>query len=175
MFSLLSSGSKFYDIVATIVETLYDHNITTDLPELEDLLARRLQLSLRLESWKVSIPSSWSPCPALELQHKTIDEMEPLWPRAFLAIHYCRAQLLINGPPIIFALREWVFGNDGLPHATTEVLASLLQNDFHAGKELIAVVRELVRPSSRLLQRHGMWFLSNYSGEAFLLNDSVQT
>lgn len=156
------------------METLYDHNITTDLPELEDLLARRLQLSLRLENWKVSIPSSWSQCSALELQHKTSDELEPLWPCALLAIHYYRAQLLINGPPIIFALREWVFGSGSLPHTTTEVLVSVLQSDFQAGKELIAVVRELVRPSSRLLQRHGMWFLSNYSGKVFLLNDSVQ-
>lgn len=161
---LLSGDSKFYDIVATIVENLYDHNITPELPELEDLLARRLQLSLRLENWKISIPPTWSQCSALELQHKSTDELDSHWPRGLLAVHYCRAQLLVNGPPIIFALREWVFGNGNLPHSSTEVLVSVLQNDFHACKELVAVVRELARPNSRLLQRHGMWFLSNYSG-----------
>lgn len=166
--SLLTGSSTFYDIVATTVETLYDHNITTDLLEVEELLSRRLHLILRLDHWKTAMPSTWSPCSALELQHKSIDELESVWPSAFLSIHYRRAQLLINGQPIIFALREWILGSDSLPYATTELLASVLQNDFNAGKELVGVVRELVRPSSRVLQRHNMWFLANYSGNSIL-------
>ena len=151
------------------MEALYDHNITNDLLEVEDLLSRRLQLILRLENWKASIPAPWSRCSGVELQHKSIDEIDSLWPSALLAIHFRRAQLLVNAPPIIFALREWIFGDGSLPHATTEVLVSILQNDLHAGRELIGVVRELVRPSSRVLQRHGMWFLANYFGELLLI------
>lgn len=162
---LLTRTRSFYEIVATAVETLYDHNITADLLVADELFSQRLKLHLRLQNWKAVMPRIWSPCVPTELQRKSSDEIESMWPRALLAIHYNRALLLINRPAIILSLKSWVFDDSNRPSVSDDATVPVLRSDFSAARELVGVVRGLVHFNDRVLQRHAMWFPANYSGK----------
>jgi hypothetical protein len=163
--SLIGCRSLF-DIVANAVEVLYDHNMTAELLNKPELCSRRLNSHLCLEDWKASLPSSWSLCSSIQLQSKTGEERDTLWPRALLSIHFHRAQLLVNRPIIIQALRDWLSVVDNTSQMVDPTISAVLQMDLSSAIELMGIVRELSKADNQILQRHGIWFTANYSGIA---------
>jgi hypothetical protein len=161
---LANLSSTFSDILASIVELLYDHNIEQPTANEDDLILRRMELQLRLEAWKDSIPSPWRTILLAEIEDQSSTDHEMHWVSILLSIHYRRAQLLINRPLLTHGLRTWVLDATPLSRVFTDELLSIARADFEAAKELSGIVQTLILTDSGIVQRHAIWFLANYSG-----------
>jgi len=143
---------------------LYDHNIEQPTISADDLLLRRMQLHLRLEAWKSSLPLSWKTVSLAEIEHNSSIELELIRVPILFSIHYRRAQLLINRPVLTHALRTWVLAAIPLSTVFTGELVTIANADFEAAKELVGIIHVLMLTDNDIVQRHGIWFLANYSG-----------
>lgn len=160
----LTCSSHLLEIVAVLVEDLYDYNITSESPNIDSLLVTRMQLNLRLESWRQSLQPRWAIVSPADVRQKTRTELDSCWPQVLFSVHYYRCQMLLSRPIVLHMLRSWVAGADPPPHVTDAVMP-VITMDFAAASGLSDLIRAVVDSHPHFLRRHAAWFLANYSGK----------
>ena len=159
-----SDFSLLHDIVAAVIELLYDSNISSESLQIDELLVQRLPLNLRLQRWRESTPQAWKIMSDLEIAQWAPDRQNSISFQMVITIHYYRTRLLLNQPVIISALKKWILDVEPPPEYITLEIAPIIRNGYQASKAIIGVVRTVSNTDDTFLQRHAAWFLANYSG-----------
>lgn len=161
-----NSLRSLHEIMGITVESVYGSNISSSsCLSLEELVARTLDLSLRLGRWRnsgmaVGIIASnvdfnrWSPS-LFDVERNSI----------LTSIFYYRTVLLVHGSLLMVILE---MATNGAAEVSSGILQdtvqSLLKNDFVAVTEFHHLIRGILQHKPSFLKRNAIWWTCNYAG-----------
>jgi hypothetical protein len=164
----LTIGRSLHEITGITVVEMYDFNISSaNRLEYDDLVAKTLNLSRRIDSWRKSCSPFQVPLKDPNSRVSVSSNFGPEKYEVLLSIHYYRAILLVNEPLLIGALERSAPSNGHSPGILQDVATSLLIRDFAAAKELSEILSCIVRFDFAFLRRNAIWWICNYGGEFY--------
>lgn len=166
---ILNLFSHLHDIVAAIVEELYDHNVTCDVPQVSRMLGVRLEFHVRLEEWRQSLPYGWTIPPMTTIGEQIRSDLNLCWPQVLLSIYYHRCQMLMNRPVVLHSVKSWLLSSETVPDSFVEDVLPVMKSDMSSATALFGIIRSVNDVSSLFLRTYGAWFTANYSGKRSML------
>ncbi|KAH8898859.1 hypothetical protein GQ53DRAFT_836866 [Thozetella sp. PMI_491] len=154
--------TSVYEIMGIAIETLYESNIgASSRTPLEDIIAKTLDLSFRLERWRAE---------AAPLSIIAPEAAVDPWPAAVfsedrhaivLSLYYYRTEILVHGA-ILLGVLEQVANSEGDRLLLQETAASLLKRDLAAVKGFHYLLSNILR-QRHFLECNAVWWPCNFS------------
>ena len=158
--------SSLHDITGAALDKIYLSNIGSvrELPQ-EELLTEVMGLSLRLDKWRESQPSSTIIHSLADFEHLSYSSPVSERLAIVLSLQYHRTSLLVHGSIIMRSL-EWLTTSDGdcLSGIAGNTVASLLQRDLAAARDIHWIISHILQKKRSFLQQNASWWICNYSG-----------
>ncbi|RGP81151.1 c6 transcription factor [Fusarium longipes] len=154
-----------HEIMGVTMESVCGSNIDPSSSiKTDKLLAKTLELSLRLEKWRSSI----SPRSILEsdvdFSSWTESDIEAQRNSILLSIFYYRTVLLIHGCLLMSALEAATSKDQqAVSGVVKNTAASLLKDDFVATNNFSHLIRSLLTYSPTFFKNNAIWWTCNYA------------
>ncbi|CAG9991517.1 unnamed protein product [Clonostachys byssicola] len=155
--------TNLHRITGQAIDDIYDHNMgISDHMSFDDLVAKTVDLSRKLDQWRVNS----SP---FEICQHNLKSSIPLigTSRAegfenLLSIHYYRTVLLANGQLLLRILQESTSIRLGDMDISHQIAIAPLQRDYTAAKELSWVLSIISTSNSGFFESNATWWVCNY-------------
>ncbi|KAM5354985.1 hypothetical protein ACJ41O_001631 [Fusarium nematophilum] len=131
----------------------------------EDLLGKTLNLSLRLEQWRISSVGSILTSD-VDLDSWTTDDFQSQRNSTLLSVFYYRTMLLVHGP-LLMAVLEAATRNaqESLPRVLKNTVTCLLDDDLTAVAGFCQLIRGILTRNPTFLKCNAIWWTCNYAGQ----------
>ena len=171
--SLLFSGltwrffRSLHEIMGVALDSIYDSNVSTSNHcSLNDLIAKTLNLSLRLEQWRDSKLEFGLIGSNLSFDSWSADTFAAERHSILVSVFYYRTVLLIHGSLLMTALELATSGSQEIaPTLIQDTIRSLLKRDLLAVKDFHHLVRGLLSHDRPFFITNAIWWTCNYGGE----------
>ncbi|KAM5380818.1 hypothetical protein ACJZ2D_003342 [Fusarium nematophilum] len=129
----------------------------------EDLLGKTLNLSLRLEQWRISSVGSILTSD-VDLDSWTTDDFQSQRNSTLLSVFYYRTMLLVHGP-LLMAVLEAATRNaqESLPRVLKNTVTCLLDDDLTAVAGFCQLIRGILTRNPTFLKCNAIWWTCNYA------------
>ncbi|CAM1505903.1 Fc.00g115400.m01.CDS01 [Cosmosporella sp. VM-42] len=169
---MLDTLPSLHEIMGTTMDSIHGSNISpSNRLALTDLVAKTLDLSLKLSQWRnTNLPSRLIGSD-VDFSTWASHDFDAARNTIIISIFYYRTMMLIHGSLLMFALELATnLSPEIAPTIVQDTIQSLLKNDYAAVTEFHNLIRGIFRNQQSFLKNNAIWWTCNYAALTLCLH-----